>query len=310
MEQFYVGRLEDNSWVRIIVPETEAIGWLSGDFVQSTNGETLENLDVMEANDNYFGPMQAFYINTGTNLSCDNVATDGLIIQTPDGVARVTILINEVTIELISLPNSNATALIQANTIDGMTISMISGASVVSANNSSYHLSGGMATNIAMTADLQPDGEFSAPTETDGANFLQIPILTIIPPDPVNPTNVTDASGTDVTNGTANSVNNDTTSTSDGGSTTGTSDDGSTTGTSDGGSTGNATGNSTGNATGNSNGNSNGSANDQSSTNGTGATTGTSNSRMTGSSGGGSTHGNANGNSNGNATGNANGANN
>lgn len=127
-----VGRLEDNSWIRVIVPETEAVGWLSANYIEVVDDNlSIEMLDVMESNDTYFGPMQAFYINTGTNLSCDNVATDGLIIQTPEGTARVTILINEVSIELVAPTNDTATAVITANSIDGMTINVASGVAVV-----------------------------------------------------------------------------------------------------------------------------------------------------------------------------------
>lgn len=197
-----VGRLEDTSWIRVIVPETEAVGWLAADFVEPVNSdESFESLDIMESDDTYFGPMQAFYINTGTNLSCDNVATDGLIIQTPEGTARVTILINEVSIELISPDGASATAMVTANQIDGMTINVMSGTALVEANGSAYYVNPGSSTNIGMTSDMTPDGTLTEPIILDPAELLDIPLLTVNT-DSINPTGITDAYGNDISNGT------------------------------------------------------------------------------------------------------------
>ena len=239
-----VGRLEDSSWVRVLVPQTEAVGWLSAAFIQTVDESlSLDMLDVMEASDTYFGPMQAFYINTGTNLSCDNVATDGLIIQTPEGTARVTILINEVSIELISPLNGSATAFVTANAVDGMTINVIDGAAIVSSVDNSFFVDSGFSTTIPLNVDLTPASSLNQPTLIDDTILLDIPVLNY---GNLNPTLIIDAGGTDVSNGTGTDgdIDNDMPDTDDG---------------SPGNANGNANGNSNGNsANGNANGNSNG----------------------------------------------------
>ena len=83
-----VGRLEDNSWIRIQEDQYGRVGWVSTQLLQIDDID-ISSLPVDDADSPYFGSMQAIYFQNGTSPSCNNVISDGLIIQTPEGVGRL-----------------------------------------------------------------------------------------------------------------------------------------------------------------------------------------------------------------------------
>ena len=96
------GRLEDNSWIRVHLPE--ATGWIRADLVE-LRGD-IDTLSVLSPEDigeevsdelDQFGPMQAFYFRSGVDdAPCAEAPNSGLLIQTPEGVASVSIWLDEV----------------------------------------------------------------------------------------------------------------------------------------------------------------------------------------------------------------------
>ncbi|MDQ7026386.1 MAG: SH3 domain-containing protein [Anaerolineae bacterium] len=175
-----VGRLEDTSWLRVRVPDSDAVGWVLAELLMPVNeDETFDILSVQDAVTPYYGTMQAFYYTSGSSPSCENMIADGLIIQTPAGNARVNLLINEVSIELIGSSNG-ATAFITANAGDGMIVSMIDGTGVVEANGTSYYVISGTATTILMSNDMRPIGTPSVPTTFDTEEMASVALLPIV----------------------------------------------------------------------------------------------------------------------------------
>ena len=87
------GRLEDNSWVRVVNPQTNIIGWM----IPSLLGDIdFDSLSVVDANEPYFAPMQAFYFQSGAEtIDCASVPRDGIIVQTPEGLRRVSLWVND-----------------------------------------------------------------------------------------------------------------------------------------------------------------------------------------------------------------------
>jgi hypothetical protein len=192
-----VGRLADSSWVRVRVPNSEAIGWVSTEVVTPASAD--QNFDILAVQDSstpYFGAMQAFSYISGSSPSCGNMQVDGLIIQTPSGNARVNLLINEVSIELIG-GNNGATAFVTANASNGMSINMIDGTSVVSSGGTSYFVDATTSTNIPMSTDMTPTGTPSVPTTYDLATVEGITILGVVrdPDAPIVPTSGTGGNG-------------------------------------------------------------------------------------------------------------------
>jgi len=280
-----VGRLEDTSWIRVKVPNSDAVGWIAGHFVEPVNdADNLEMLAIQDGDKPYYGPMQAFYYNSGGNTSCSNMMSDGLLIQTPHGTARVNLLINEVSIEFISL-GSGTTAFIQANPQDGMTISMLEGTAVVEANGGTTNVNTGLSTNIALNSDLSASGTPHMPSTIDVDEISSVALLPVVidpaaiviptvPPPTIddtiiviNETGTADGTAsTGTTTGTSTTGTATGTGTSSGGSTTGTGSTGSGGGSSSGGSSSShanchATSCNPGNKDGGSSGNANGSGN-------------------------------------------------
>jgi hypothetical protein len=175
-----VGRLADSSWVRILIAETGAVGWVSTSLISPSNADqSFESLAVQDGSSPYFGAMQAFYFTDNGGSGCGNIAADGILIQTPEGTARVTLLVNEVSIELI--PNENgATALITGNAEDGMTVSVIDGEAIVEVNGDGYYVDSSQETTVPLNPDLSPSGQPSAPSDYDVDEMIELPVLPII----------------------------------------------------------------------------------------------------------------------------------
>lgn len=174
-----VGRVDDTSWIRVRL-ENGAVGWVASFLINPTNDDdNFADLSVQDSASPYFGAMQAFYFTEGDASQCGNVMSDGLLIQTPQGTARVTLLINEVSIELI--PNQNgATALVTGSASNGMTISVIDGTAYVESNGSSFFVDSTQQTTIELDANLQPIGTPSIPITYNVDDIAVIPVLGII----------------------------------------------------------------------------------------------------------------------------------
>ncbi|GAB4338776.1 MAG: hypothetical protein Kow00117_20060 [Phototrophicales bacterium] len=266
-----VGRLADTSWIRVEVAETGRIGWMFADLIEPVDGASLETLDIETSDSPFWGPMQAFYFQSGTSPTCGNLIADGLIIQTPEGAARVTFLINEVNIELLGA-NNGASAFIQANSQNGMTLSMLSGSATVTVGDHSVIVDTNQQTTIPMSADMQPIGVPEAPTIVSdqllqGLALIPLAQNTVLSWGAINtPSNTTSSTNTNVDQ--SNDVNGETANQDTNVTDTNASDACYGVGNPQcaenpnaGGGNGNSNGNGNGNANGNSNGNSNGNAN-------------------------------------------------
>jgi len=173
-----VGRLEDSSWLRVIVPENGAVGWVSADLLTPENEtDTFEHLPIQSGSSPYFGPMQAISYSSGTSSTCSNFNVDGMLIQTPQGQARVTMLINEVSIEMVSTNQFGATAFVEANPEDGMTISVLTGSANVEAEGTAFFVNANMRTTIPLNDDRLPTDSPTFPTRFPAQEIQAISLL-------------------------------------------------------------------------------------------------------------------------------------
>lgn len=207
-----IGRLEDSSWVRVRT-DTGAVGWISTDLIAPIHeDEYVDDLDIQDSSSPYFGSNASFYFEQGSGSACDNITADGLIIQTPQGPASVSISINGVSIDLIP-GQTGASAYLQGTSSD-MTITVMSGNSYVSANGTGYYVGTGEETTISIGNDGLADGAPSFPTTYDAETINNLPNFDFIPPigsvpsvnSPVNDTpspeataTVEEVTGTDTT---------------------------------------------------------------------------------------------------------------
>lgn len=176
-----IGRLPDNSWLRV-EDELGLVGWITTEQLSLTDADSsLEDLTVEESRSPYYGAMQAFYFESESSNSCGNVVSDGLLIQTPDGIARVTLLINEVTVELLGADQGEgATALVQSNEETGLTLDMLSGSGSVTVEETTVEIASNMSVNVPMDENNTAAGVPSEPEEISQETRGEIVLLPLV----------------------------------------------------------------------------------------------------------------------------------
>lgn len=162
-------RLADNSWLRVALPDNDRVGWTFA--ANLTSEEDINTLNVVESWAPFYGPMQAFYFRSGIDdAACVESPPSGLLIQTPEGVAEVTLLVNEVSIQM------SATAYLQAAPGEQMTVSVLSGWAIVEAAGRQQPVFAGTQVSIPLSADLTPVAPPSAPAPYDLAALQALPL--------------------------------------------------------------------------------------------------------------------------------------
>ena len=101
-----IGRITGNSWLRITSEATGIIGWVHASLL-SVDGD-IDTLLLEAVDEPYYRPMQAFLYSNGDDGRCGSAPIAGLVVQTPEGQARVTFLINEVSIDIASEQTGSA----------------------------------------------------------------------------------------------------------------------------------------------------------------------------------------------------------
>ena len=175
------GRLADSSWIRVTEPVNNISGWVSADLLR-IDGD-VESLLVEEPEAPFFGPMQAFYFNGGST-SCGRVPLDGMLIQTPEGVGRVSLWVNEITIDFLST-SGGSTALITQPQENDMVIQVLEGSAIVGdANVGTVLAPAGSEVHIPLNPDGTPSGPPSTPISYDVGD---IPIIGVDRPIEIAP---------------------------------------------------------------------------------------------------------------------------
>ncbi len=177
------GRLEDSTWlrVRVVTEEESGIGWIFTDLV-TPNGnensiESLLPISEEDANSDIpdelalYGPMQAFVLETGNDDSpCDEAPNSGILIQTPEGVASVSIWLDEVIVEL------DDTAFIQAQADGSLTVNVLSGTANVEALGEIRTAVAGQAIGVPLGEDLAPTDVPNDPVPIDAEDITSLPV--------------------------------------------------------------------------------------------------------------------------------------
>jgi hypothetical protein len=170
------GRLADGTWLRIALPDGGEVGWVYAPLLEDKEG--ISSLDVVEGTSSpVYGPMQAFYFRTGSKdtATCPQ-ANNGLLIQTPEGVAQVSLLINEVDIQL------GSTVYFQAQPGESMTISVVEGSARVEAAGVAEKAYAGSQITVPITEDLKPAGPPDPPKPYDMSEMEFLPVDYLVRP--------------------------------------------------------------------------------------------------------------------------------
>lgn len=160
-----VGRLADNSWYRVLT-EDNIVGWVLASLLTPQGDPNLLTIDTDSAP--YYSPMQSFLYSSTDTGSCTSAPGDGLLVQTPEGQARVSFLINEVSIDLAS-SQTGSTAFLQAEAGGNMAVSVLEGSATVSAGGTQYTAIAGTQIMIPLAPDLSASGPPGMPQPYDPA---------------------------------------------------------------------------------------------------------------------------------------------
>jgi hypothetical protein len=168
------GRLPDNSWLRINLARSN--GWIRADLVDLAGDiETLSAITAENQAANevlaQFGPMQAFYFRSGTDdAPCAEAPNSGLLIQTPEGVASISIWLDEVVIQL------DATAFIQAQPDGNLVINVLDGTAQVSAQGDTRTLVSGMQITVPLDENLAASAVPDDPAPFNPSALQSLPL--------------------------------------------------------------------------------------------------------------------------------------
>lgn len=175
-------RLEDNSWYRVRYTDRAAgLAWIQADALE-LNEEIdyleaipLDSVELIPASARArFGPMQAFTLSTGVNdAPCAEAPNSGMLIQTPEGVASVSLWLDEVVIQM------NATAFVQAEAGGNLTIDVLEGAVELEADGEIVTAYAGTRVTVPLNDELGLAGAPPelAPLDTQAVQSLPVGLL-------------------------------------------------------------------------------------------------------------------------------------
>jgi len=228
-ELLAVARTVDGAWIQVEDPDMGYLAWVFSELVSvSDTSQSLNDLLITDGTDEYWRPMQAFMFESGQAVSCDNSPTDGMLIQSADGMSRITFLINEVVVELLpGHNNQHASAFVQSNVANGMNINVIEGRAEVTVHGVMYEVLPDTALNIPLTLEGIPSGTASTQASSSAIvsdwlntvvetqvewliNPTQPPIYYTVPPETVgdNNNNGDNGNGNNGDNGNGNNGDN------------------------------------------------------------------------------------------------------
>ena len=177
------GRNADSSWLRIQIPDSNSLGWVSAPLVTPASDVSALNVIDPSSAATPFKPMQAFYFKTGIgDTSCEGAPQDGILIQTPQGAGQIDLRANDVDIQL------GSTAYLQAQAGSQMTISVVEGEGHATADGKTVAIPAGSQVSIPIDANLKASGAPGdvQPYDPSLVNPLPVQVLpqaiTIAPP--------------------------------------------------------------------------------------------------------------------------------
>jgi uncharacterized membrane protein YgcG len=163
------GRLADNSWLRVELPDGSGYGWVYARWVQA-NGD-LDTLEAVDPEVAGYGPMQAFTLrSTAHDAACAEAPDSGILIQTPEGMARVTLLINEVDVQV------GSTVYFQAEPGAEMTVAVVEGSARVEALGQAQKAFAGSQISVPVDENLMPSAPPNPPQPYDLARMQVLPV--------------------------------------------------------------------------------------------------------------------------------------
>jgi hypothetical protein len=164
-----IGRLADGTWIQIeLEGDAQESGWVSADFL--TSDEDVNTLTVVEPGKSPYAPMQVFTFGSGgSDRPCEEAPDSGILIQTPDGVGEINLLINEVDIRL------GSTVYLQANA-NLLTVSVVEGYSTLEAEEVTQIVPAGTFSTVPLDGAGVANGAPTYPQPYNQSALLALPL--------------------------------------------------------------------------------------------------------------------------------------
>ncbi len=161
------GRITDGSWLRVSLPD--GYGWVYAPLVSST--EDVSRLEVVQDEAAGFGPMRAIKLSTGIDdAMCAEAPNSGVLIQTPEGMAQVSLLINGVQVEL------GSTVYFQAEPGEAMIVRVVEGHATLTVGEDTTTIEAGFEASVPLDDTLSPTGPASEAVPYRMASVKSLPI--------------------------------------------------------------------------------------------------------------------------------------
>lgn len=139
------GRSADNKWLRVVIPDSPAYGWVAAELVSAQ--QSLDVLSVVDVSTPVLNPFQVMTVKTADAGLCDGKVAGGLLIQTPNVEDAVSMTINAVTVKLAG------TAYITTMDSGSLTINILDGEAEVWRNDEMRFIPAGAKVNISTDAE-------------------------------------------------------------------------------------------------------------------------------------------------------------
>lgn len=170
-----VARVADSSWLRVQIPDTGEVGWVFAPLLRGDQA-AIDALNVDTPREPYYAPMQAFYFQSGQDNPACEQASNGLLVQTPEGVGKVRLWMNEVRLQI------GSTVFFQAQPGGDMVIQTLEGAALVEAMGVTQNAVAGTQVRVPLTEDMRPAAPPSVPEPYDGAAAQALPVAALDEP--------------------------------------------------------------------------------------------------------------------------------
>ena len=163
------GRLADGSWLRVRLAEQGGTGWMFTPLLSF--GEDIDTLAVIDPSAPDYGPMQAFYFQSGIgDAPCQEAPDSGILIQTPEGAGRITLSVNGVELRL------GSTAYLQAQASNEMIVNILEGSARVEALGAAQYVPAGTRVRVPLDSNLVAASGPTPPEPYDYARMALLPV--------------------------------------------------------------------------------------------------------------------------------------
>ncbi len=161
------GRSADGSWLRVRLPDSR-IGWVAREAPITSSGSP-QTLHIVEVGDPAYRPFQSFTVRTARDdAPCEGAPASGLLVQTPNTVDWVDLVINGLPVRMA------ATVFIQAD--DVLTLNVLDGQVEAGAEGTRQYVPAGARLQVPLDADLSASGASSPAEPYDEADLVALPL--------------------------------------------------------------------------------------------------------------------------------------